>query len=96
MQSLHITTTSAKLAWEAPASLLDTPISDVEHYELMVYEDQHNLPTIFANTTELHYLFTGLEEYINYTFEVAAVNRVGQGEYSVVFNFLTLQAGIYV
>ena len=70
-----------------------TPISDIEYYELMVYENQHNLSTIFANTTSLQYVFTGLEEFVNYTCEIAAVNRVGQGQFSSALNFQTLQAG---
>ena len=86
---------SAKIAWEAPVSYVDTPISDVEYYELMVYENQHNLPTVLVNTTELNYVLSGLEEFVNYTCEIAAVNRVGQGQYSAAFIFLTLQAGKY-
>ena len=93
VRSLSITATSANIAWEAPITLVSTPISDVECYELMVYEHQHNLPTIFANTSVLNYVFTGLEEFVNYTCEVAAVNRVGQGQYSTAFTFLTHQAG---
>ena len=94
VQSLSITATSANISWEAPVALVSTPISDIERYELIVYEHQHNLPTIFANTTALNYVFTGLEEFVNYTCEVAAVNRVGQGQYSTAFTFLTHQAGM--
>ena len=92
---MSITSTSATIAWVAPVSFVDTPISDIDHYELMVYENIFNLPTIFANTTEPSYLFTGLEEFVNYTCEVAAVNTVGQGQYSTAFIFETLQAGVY-
>lgn len=93
VQSVSITSTSASIAWEAPVALINTPISDIERYELMVYEYVHNLPTIFASTTQLTYTFTTLEEYVNYTCKVAAVNRVGQGQYSTSFNFTTRQAG---
>lgn len=93
VQSLSITSTSASITWEAPVALINTPISDIEHYELMVYEYVHNLPTIFANTTELTYTFTGLEEFVNYTCKVLAFNRVGRGQYSTAFNFSTQQAG---
>lgn len=95
MQLQSISSTSASISWEAPVPFVDTPISDIEYYELMVYEYQFNLPTIFANTTELNYVFTGLEEFVNYTFKVAAVNTVGQGQYSTDFNFQTHQAGKY-
>lgn len=93
VQLLSITSTSASISWEVPVPFVDTPISAIERYELMVYEYQYNLPTIFANTTELNYVFTGLEEFVNYTFKVAAVNTVGQGFYSTDFNFQTHQAG---
>jgi receptor-type tyrosine-protein phosphatase Q len=92
VRSLSITATSVNIAWEAPVPTVATPISDIDHYELMVYESQFNLPTLYANTTGLSYLFTALEEYINYTCEIAAVNRVGQGQYSTAFIFLTRQA----
>ena len=94
IRSLSITTTSTEIAWDIPVAAINTPISGIDHYELMVYEDRFNLPTIFANTTETSYLFTGLEEYVNYSCEVAAVNTVGQGLYSTAFIILTMQAGI--
>ena len=96
VKSLSITSTSATIAWEIPVSLVNTPISDTEHYELMVYEYVHNMPTIFANTTELTYTFTILEEFVTYMCKVAAVNRVGQGQYSTSINFTTNQAGEYI
>ena len=93
MQLQSVFSTSASISWEAPVPFVDTPISDIEYYELMVYEYQFNLPTIFTNTTELNYVFTGLEEFVNYTFKVAAVNTVGQGQYSTDFDFQTDQSG---
>ena len=98
VQSLFITSTSATIAWEAPVSHVNTPISNIERYELMVYEYVHNLPTIFSSTTELTYTFTitSLEEFVTYTCKVAAVNRVGRGQYSTYINFTTNQAGKYI
>ena len=93
VKSISITTTSAKISWDAPIPSVNTPLSDIDHYKLRVYEQQFNLPVILVNTTELSYLFTGLEEYVNYSCEVAAVNRVGLGQNSAVFVFLTKQAG---
>ena len=72
---------------------VNSPISDIDHYRLRVYEHQFNLSIILANTTESSYLFTGLEEYVNYSCEIAAVNRVGLGQYSTTYVFLTRQAG---
>lgn len=72
-----------------------TPISGIEYYKLTLYEHQFNIPTIYAMTTQLYYVFNHLEEFNNYSCEIAAVNRVGIGEYSSTFNFSTLQAGEY-
>ena len=47
------------------------------------------------NSSQLYYVFTNLEEYNNYSCEIAAVNLVGDGVYGSPFNFSTLQAGIY-
>ena len=92
--TLFTTSTSANITWQAPIPFFDTPISVIEHYELMVYEYQFNISTIHVTTAELYYLFTNLEEFNNYTCEIAAVNRVGQGVYSSPYNFSTLQAGM--
>ena len=81
------------MTWQAPVPAFNTPISVIEHYELMIYEYQFNISTIHVTTAELHYLFTNLEEFNNYTYEIAAVNRVGQGVFSSPHNFSTLQAG---
>jgi len=60
----------------------------------MVYEYQFNISTIHVTTAEMFYLFTNLEEFNNYTCEIAAVNGVGLGVYSSSHNFSTLQAGM--
>ena len=93
IKSITITTTLAEISWDAPVPAVNTPISDIDHYKLRVYEHQFNLSIILVNTTESSYLFTGLEEYVNYTCEIAAVNRVGLGQYSAAYVFLTQQAG---
>jgi hypothetical protein len=92
IKSITITTTLAEISWDAPVPAVNTPISDIDHYKLRVYEHQFNLSIILVNTTESSYLFTGLEEYVNYTCEIASVNRVGLGQYSAAYVFLTQQA----
>lgn len=64
-------------------------------YKLKLYEYQFNLSTIYVNTSQLYYVFTNLEEYNNYSCEIAAINQVGDGRYGSPFNFSTLQAGIH-
>lgn len=93
LQLLSISSTSANTTWEAPFPYVNTPISDIEYFELILHESMLDWPTISANTMMLSHVFTGLEEFVNYTCVVAAINRVGKGKFSSPFSFTTLQAG---
>lgn len=47
-------------------------------------------------TSNESYTFSLLEEFNTYTVVIAAENAIGIGEFSSMFNFSTLQAGIYI
>ena len=43
----------------------------------------------YINVTTLSYTVTGLEEYNNYSFVIAAATEKGLGPYSTAYNFTT-------
>ena len=71
-----------------------TPWSIIVNYRIVLTEYALGLPDFVANTTTNSYTFTTLEEFNNYTVVVAAENTVGLGDFSVIFNFSTPQAGM--
>ena len=55
---------------------------EVSYSSLSNSEDSHNPVTTLLNTTHLSVNLTGLEEFVNYSFQVRAYTEVGPGPYS--------------
>ena len=51
------------------------------------------LPALTTNSTVESFTFAELEEFNNYSVIIAAENQVGRGNFSIVLNFSTPQAG---
>ena len=56
---------------------------------MILYELVFGLSDISINVTSLSYTLTGLEEYNNYSFIIAAATVEGIGPYSTRINFTT-------
>ena len=56
---------------------------------MILYELVFGLSDISINVTSLSYTLSGLEEYNNYSFIIAAVTVEGIGPYSTPINFTT-------
>ena len=63
------------------------------NYELILTEYAFGLPSVNENSTTESFTFTDLEEFNNYSVIAAAENQVGLGNYSMILNFSTPQAG---
>ena len=85
--------TTTTLVWTAPPPNVNSPLSPIMSYQLVLSEEQFNLPNIEVNTNINMYTFMGLEEYNTYNCTIAATNGVGQGPYSAAIVFNTSQAG---
>ena len=93
LQVTQADATTATLVWIAPPPNANSPLSPITSYQLVLSEEQFNLPNIEVNTNINTYTFTGLEQYNTYNCTIAATNGVGQGPYSAVIVFNTSQAG---
>ncbi len=93
LQASNILPTAATIAWSTAPPNRDTPWGVVINYELILTEYAFRLPALTANTTMESFTFIELEEFNNYSVIIAAENRVGLGDFSIVLNFSTPQAG---
>jgi hypothetical protein len=79
--------TEVTLSWQPP------PFQDqngpITYYSLIVRELVFGLGESQTNVTTHSYTLTGLEEYNNYSFTIAAATEKGLGPYSMVYNFTT-------
>ena len=79
--------TEVTLSWQPP------PFQDqngpITYYFLIVRELVFGLGESQTNVTTLSYTLTGLEEYNNYSFTIAAATEKGLGPYTMVYNFTT-------
>ena len=92
----HVTevdATSATVVWTVPPPNVNSPLSSITSYQLVLSQQQFNLSNIEVDTHINTYTFTGLEQYNTYNCVIAATNGVGQGPYSAVIVFNTSQAG---
>ena len=85
--------TAATITWNTALPNRITPWGIVFKYELILIEYAFGLPPLTTNTTVESFTFTELEEFNNYSVKVAAENQVGLGDYSIMLNFSTPQAG---
>ena len=84
---------SATIVWTAPPPNVNSPLSPIVSYLLVLSEQQFNLPILSSNVTTNTHTFTGLQEFNRYTCMIAAENSVGQGPFSST-TFNTSQAGM--
>ena len=79
--------TEVTISWQPP------PFEDrngpILYYSLILTELVFDLGETYINVTSLSYTLTGLEEYNNYSFVIAAATQKGLGPYSTAFNFTT-------
>ena len=79
--------TEVTISWQPP------PFEDrngpITYYSLILTELVFGLEKSYVNVTSLSYTFTGLEEYNNYSFIIAAATEKGLGPYSSVYRFTT-------
>ena len=96
--NLHVTefdATSATVVWTVPPPNVNSPLSPVISYFLVLSEQQFNLSTVLTNVSVNTHTFTGLQEFNRYTCIIAATNSIGQGQFSSPLIFNTSQAGMF-
>ena len=82
-------TTTASVSWALPdPSLLNGIIT---YYTVVLTDVTFSMPDRVYNTTSTYYVFTGLEEYARYAFQVAAATQGGLGPLSTAMRFTTLE-----
>ena len=86
--------TEVTLTWRTPPPNQMTPWGVVFNYEIVLVEYAFGLPNITKYTNNESYTFSALEEFNNYTAMIAAENAIGIGEFSLMLNFSTPQAGM--
>ncbi len=65
----------------------------ITHYSVILKDLQFDAHDIIVNPTTLSYVFTSLNEYNNYSCQIAAATSVGLGPYSQPIPLMTDQAG---
>ena len=93
LQASNILPTAATITWSTAPPNRVTPWGIVINYELILTEYAFGLPALTANTTVESFTFIDIEEFNNYSVVIAAENQVGLGDFSIVLNFSTPQAG---
>lgn len=93
VQAMFITTTTALIIWTAPPF---DPSNRIAFYNLTLVDEQFGLPDVQVMHTEqtYQYMFTGLEEYANYTCDVISVGVFGTFSAPASIIFTTLEAGV--
>ena len=84
-------TTSANVTWAPPDPDLQNGI--ITYYTVVLTDLMFGMPDRVDNTTRNYYVFTGLEEYARYAFQVAAATQGGLGPLSTAVRFTTFEAG---
>ena len=93
LQANNILPTAATITWSTAPPNRVTPWGVVINYELILTEYAFGLPALTVNTTVESLTFIDIEEFNNYSVIIAAENQVGLGDFSIVLNFSTPQAG---
>ncbi len=87
-------TTSANVSWAPPDPNLQNGI--ITYYTVVLTDLMFSMPDRVYNTTFTYYVFTGLEEYARYAFQVAAATQGGLGPLSTSIRFTTFEDGKYL
>ena len=95
LQATSITATTATITWTPPTFDANNRIA---FYNLTVSEEQFGLPEINVTSTGVtyRYMFTGLEEYVNYTCDIISVGVFGTYSRPSSLMFTTDEAGVLV
>ena len=86
--------TSANVSWAPPDPNLQNGI--ITYYTVVLADLMFSMPDRVYNTTFTYYVFTGLEEYARYTFQVAAATQSGLGPLSTAVRFTTFEDSEYI
>jgi len=95
VQVTHADSSTATIVWTVPPPNVNSPLSPILSYLLVLSEQQFNLPIVLINVTANTHTFTGLQEFNTYTCIIAATNAIGQGLSSSPITFNTTQAGMH-
>ena len=91
VQSSDIRERQATISWLPP------PFEDqngiILYYQLVLTQNQFDIPDVIINTTTLTDTVTVLEEYTEYKFMIAAATSIGLGSFSSPMMFMTLPTG---
>lgn len=84
-----ISSTEASFSWLPPEQ--DKRNGIITHYVIELTDEDFNVSgaTILANSTE--HMYKSLEEYVQYSFKIAAATSAGLGPFSEQYNFTTFQ-----
>ena len=93
IQLLAVDKTTATLMWTAPTPNINSPLSPIKSYQLILSTLQYGLSDRTVTVTTNFHKFVDIEEFTEYTCVVAAANGVGQGQFSSPFAFTTIQSG---
>ena len=93
IQLLAVDKTTATLMWTAPTPNIESPLSPIISYQLILSTQQYGLSDREVTVTTNFHKFVDIEEFTEYTCVVAATNGVGQGQFSSPFMFTTIQSG---
>jgi hypothetical protein len=83
-------TTTVSISWASPDPSLQNGV--ITYYTVVLTDVTFGMPTRVFNTTIPTITFAGLEEYAQYTYEVAAATVGGLGPYSTAVQFTTSEA----
>lgn len=84
-------TTSAQFTWQPPSA--DDLNGILSYYVLRIVDESYNLTDITINITNTSYIISTLEEYVNYSCQVAAATEVGVGPFGNPIVITTQQDG---
>lgn len=91
IQATYTTSTSLTLMWYPPPFVDQN--GHITFYSLTLRDLLFNTNDITAQSPTNSYTFTSLNEYNNYSCEIAAATSVGLGPYSQLVMFTTSQDG---
>lgn len=94
VQAILVTETTAIVTWAAPSF---DPNNLIAFYNLTLQDEQFGLPDVQVMYTGsmYQYMFTGLEEYANYTCDIISVGVFGTFSFPSSVTFTTLEAGTH-
>ena len=93
--NLHVSSvgsTTATISWRAPVMQTNNGVTS---YEIVLDEQMFSIPNvkISVRSNRLSYVFTELQEFDGYHFEIKSVSVFGFKSSSASINFITMEAG---